>query len=154
MPEHDDESGIHIPKSSAERTPANTEGCAQNQRTGARFRAAEGFFITFMLDGSRQLLRNEFQDFPVALSEAGIFVVALDYQRPNAGGAALQGNAQPVKRRGANQFHLAPAHQILKHGGRGQQWLAGSQNIFGQAVAEWLGTWSWILFIDKVRKAQ
>jgi hypothetical protein len=64
MAEHGNECGIYVEESSGERTPANTEGSAQNEGTGAGFGTAESFFVTFMLDGSGQLLRHELQNFP------------------------------------------------------------------------------------------
>ncbi len=97
MAEQGNERRIYVEEPSAERAAANAKGCAQDQRAGAGFGAAKRFFIALVLDGGGQLLRNKFQNLAIAFSEAGVFVVALDDKRSNAGRAALQGNAQPVQ---------------------------------------------------------
>src|ERR1700691_1329277 len=110
MPEHGDKSWIDIEESSTNRASANAEGRAQDQRAGASFGAAQCFFIAFVLNGCSQLLRNKFQDLPVALAETGILTVTLDHEDTDAGGATLQRNAEPVDGRSADQLHFTAAH--------------------------------------------
>jgi len=154
LPKHGDERRIHVEKSSADGATANAEGGAQNQRPGAGFGAPKRFFMAFVLDRRSQLLRNKFQNLAVPLSEAGVLVVALDDQGSHAGGAALQGNAEPVQRRSAEQLHFATPHQVLKHRGCGQQGLGGSQDVFREPATQWLWRGCGIRFIDEVGKTQ
>src|SRR5208283_5039505 len=84
MPEHGHERRIHVEESSGECAATNTEGGAQDERTGTGLGAAERFFIALVLDGRGQLLRNKFQNLAVALSEAGVFAVVLDDQGSKA----------------------------------------------------------------------
>src|SRR5208282_1639741 len=67
MPEHGHERRIHVEESSGECAATNTEGGAQDERTGTGLGAAERFFIALVLDGRGQLLRNKFQNLAVAL---------------------------------------------------------------------------------------
>src|SRR5277367_677707 len=100
--EHLDERGIHVEESSAESAAADTEGSAQDKGSRPGFGTAERLFIAFVLDGGGQLLGDEFENFTVALGEAGVLVIALDDQRSNAGVASFQRHAQPVERHGSD----------------------------------------------------
>src|ERR1022692_2004936 len=93
VPQHGDERWIDIQESAAQGAAANAESGAQNQGAGARLRTAERFFITLVLDGGRELLRNKFQDFAVALAETDVLVVALYHERSHASRAAFQRNS-------------------------------------------------------------
>ena len=154
IPQHGDECRIHVQESSAESAAANSESGAQYQRAGAGFGAAQRLFIALVLDGRGQLLRNKFQNFAIPLPETGILAIALDDHDPNAAGAALQRNTQPVHRRSADQLHFAAPHQFLKDSRCRQQGLARSQDIFRQTAAQGLWDGRRILFIDEVGKAQ
>ncbi len=107
-----------------------------------------------MLDGSRELLGDELQDFAVALAEADVFRIALDDQRADGVGSALQRDAQPVDGCRADQFHFTALHQLFKNSGRGEQWLACPHYKVGEAAAKALGFRSGVLFIDEIWEAQ
>ena len=70
--------------------------------------------MPFVIDGARQLLRNEGQNFFVAFTETYVFAVALHHQHAESLVAGAQRNSHPIQRRRADQFHLAARYEFVE----------------------------------------
>ncbi len=100
------------------------------------------------------VLRDEDQQFAVALGIMKVLLVALDHQDAERALAALQRHAQPFAGGGSDQFDGAFGCHELDLLVRRQQRQARAQDILGQPPAQFFGLGSGVEFIDKIGKAQ
>ena len=106
------------------------------------------------LDRHRDLSGDEREDVLLFLAVADALRVGL--HRHDADGAIpdLEGHADPVERRGADQFRLAAPHEVLVHVRRGEQRPPGAHHVLGQAASQRpLGCLP-VVLIHEVREGQ
>ena len=152
--QHMDQRGIHIEESAIDARSINAVYRALYERAIPRFGMSQRFFVTLVVDRAGQLLRDERQDFLVALAETHILVIALNNQNSEGLVACAQGYTHPVNGRGPQQLHFAAGLQFFEDLGGRQQGFPRAKHVLGEASTETPGSRCGVLFIHKMWKAQ
>ena len=113
----------------------------------------QGFFAPLPLDGHGGLGGHEGQHVHVLRPVPDALRVGLDDHDSDRPVLDLQGNAQPVDRRGADQLHLARLYELLEPDRIGQERLARAEDVVREAPAERLGGGGLVELIDEIGEA-
>ena len=150
--QHRDQRRIHVQKTILHAGAVDPVHRTLHLGAIARFRLAQRIFIALAQDGGGHALGNEGEDLQLTLGEALFFDVALQSEHAEGSVAGFQRYAEPIQAGSADQFHLALRDELLFFFRRGEQRLAGAQDVLGKSFAQFFRSRRRVLLVYEIRK--